>query len=191
MSAPIAHFLHTPLLTTARQGLARARVTTVEQTEGATSRTDSAKGVREAAERETGAGRRELRCEHRKKHLGMRDKIYSVIWLLEISEHRRCTVCSHPRRKPIEKAIARGRSLLELAQKYGLTKIAIHRHDHHAQFRLPAMIWPTFITGQVRGNSDKTKPFRWKPGQSGNPRGRPPGRKSAFRGLRELMDILD
>src|ERR1043165_2020271 len=25
----------------------------------------------------------------------------------------------------------------------------------------------------MRGNPDKTKPFRWKPGQSGNPKGRP------------------
>ena len=25
----------------------------------------------------------------------------------------------------------------------------------------------------MRGNPDKTRPFRWKPGQSGNPGGRP------------------
>lgn len=33
---------------------------------------------------------------------------------------------------------------------------------------------PTGITGRVRGNPDKTKPFRWKRGQSGNPHGRSP-----------------
>jgi hypothetical protein len=30
------------------------------------------------------------------------------------------------------------------------------------------------VPGRGRGNPDKTKPFRWKKGQSGNPAGRPP-----------------
>jgi hypothetical protein len=83
-----------------------------------------------------------------------------------------CTVCSHPRHRAIERARARGRSLRWLARQNGLSKDAIRRHMHHPPFRIPAFILPTWMTGQVRGNPEKTRPYRWKPGQSGDPHGR-------------------
>jgi hypothetical protein len=120
----------------------------------------------------------------------IRDKIYRAMGLIPILQHRRCTVCSSPRRRSIERGVAQGQSLRELASKCGLTKSAIHRHLHHSEFRLPALIFPTFLTGQVRGNPNKTKPFRWRPGESGNPYGRPPGRKSAVSEARELRKMI-
>jgi hypothetical protein len=86
---------------------------------------------------------------------------------------QRCTVCSHQHRERIERARARGRSLRWLARKYGLTKDAIHRRIRHSGWRIPPFIMPTWMTGRVRGNPEKTKPYRWRPGQSGNLPGRP------------------
>jgi hypothetical protein len=120
----------------------------------------------------------------------IRDKIYRAMWFIEMPEHPRCTVCSHPSRASIEKGAVHGRSLRKLADRYGLTKSAIHRHNHHCHFRFPALIFPTCISGKVRGNPNKTKPFRWRPGESGNPDGRPPGRKSALSEARELRKML-
>jgi hypothetical protein len=120
----------------------------------------------------------------------VRDKIYRAMGFIEMPEHPRCTVCSHPSRATIEKGAAHGRSLRKLANRYGLTKSAIHRHNHHFHFRFPAFIFPTCISGEVRGNPNKTKPFRWGPGESGNPSGRPPGRKSALSEARELRKML-
>jgi hypothetical protein len=87
-----------------------------------------------------------------------------------------CTVCAHPLREKIEKAVARGRSVRWLAGEYGLTKSAIQRHKRHP---LPGWLTDkqlvTVLAGErksMRGNPDKTKAYRWKPGQSGNPRGR-------------------
>jgi hypothetical protein len=90
-----------------------------------------------------------------------------------------CTVCCHPERERIERALARGRSLRWLAGRHGLTKSAIHRHKRHPD---PAQDWlikalSKAAAGErksMRGNPDKTKPYRWKAGQSGNSRGRPP-----------------
>lgn len=111
---------------------------------------------------------------------------------LKILEHRRCTMCCHCQRQAIEKDVANGRSLRELAKKFGLTRSAIHRHNHHAPWRLPAITWPSFLTGKVRGIPDKTKPFRWRLGESGNPRGRPGG-SLRLAMLREFVwrDCLD
>ena len=88
---------------------------------------------------------------------------------------RHCAICSNPFRQDIEKALARGRSLRWLAGKYQVSKSAIHRHARH-----PLLGWVTdeqlirALTQprRVRGNPDKTKPYRWKPGRSGNPHGR-------------------
>lgn len=120
----------------------------------------------------------------------IRGKIYRAMGFIELPEHPRCTVCSHPSRASIEKGAVHGRSLRKLADRYGLTKSAIHRHNDHCYFRFPALIFPTCISGEVRGNPNKTKPFRWRPGESGNPNGRPPGRKSALSEARELRKML-
>lgn len=98
---------------------------------------------------------------------------------------RHCSLCRHSRRKGIEKALSRGRSIRQLAQKYALTKSAIHRDAHHPEDPEMARILRSLdrplpdwlLSGKprpVRGNPDKTKPYRCKPGQSGNPHGRPP-----------------
>ena len=42
---------------------------------------------------------------------------------------RRCTVCQHPRRKEIDKAILTGNETLwEMAKRFSLSKQALHRH---------------------------------------------------------------
>jgi hypothetical protein len=106
-----------------------------------------------------------------------------------------CTICPHRRRKKIEKDRARGRSLRWLARKYDLAKSAVHRHLGHADSKpglLDQILGPEpRAPGRPRGNPDKTKPYRWKPGQSGNPRGRPKGRKSYSTKLSDLMDSFD
>lgn len=43
----------------------------------------------------------------------------------------RCPVCAHPDRGAIESALGEGRSVVELAAEYGLTKTAVYRHVHH------------------------------------------------------------
>jgi hypothetical protein len=83
-------------------------------------------------------------------------------------EHRRCTVCIHLRHEAIEKAHAHGRPLRLVAKKYHLTKSALHRHKHYSKWRFPALAFPNFFTEHVRGNPDKTKPFRWEPGEWGD-----------------------
>ena len=41
---------------------------------------------------------------------------------------RRCTVCDHPQRKQIDRALVSGESLTKLAQTHGLSTSAIFRH---------------------------------------------------------------
>ena len=101
-----------------------------------------------------------------------------------------CTVCAHRQRNRIDRALASSHSLRRVAAKYGLTKSAIHRHAHHpADPELRRLLNSKLVLSDgprpVRGNPDKTKPYRWKRGQSGNPRGRPSGSspKSAFTAL--------
>jgi hypothetical protein len=44
---------------------------------------------------------------------------------------RSCTVCSHPDHTAIADALAKGRSLREIAAQFGVSKTALHRHYHH------------------------------------------------------------
>ena len=106
-----------------------------------------------------------------------------------------CTICAHRRRKSLEKDRARGRSLRWLAGKYGLAKSAIHRHLGHADSKTAGLLNEILgssspAPGCARGNPDKTKPYRWKPGQSGNPAGRPYGSKSSSTKLRDLLKLV-
>jgi len=41
---------------------------------------------------------------------------------------RRCTVCAHPQREEIDRAIARGESYRNIAQRHSVSITAIHRH---------------------------------------------------------------
>jgi hypothetical protein len=104
-----------------------------------------------------------------------------------------CRVCHHPELERISQDRAEGRSLRFLSRKYGLTKSAIHRHAHHSPIDLRFQRAILELTGQpvpVRGNPEKTKPYRWKPGQSGNSRGRPPDRIASLSTLDLLRDVF-
>lgn len=45
---------------------------------------------------------------------------------------RKCSICEHPKRAEIEKAMLDGASLGEIAKRFGTTKSSLHRHrkDH-------------------------------------------------------------
>lgn len=44
---------------------------------------------------------------------------------------RTCTICSHPERTAIEKALLAGTSLRDIARRFGTTKDALDRHKAH------------------------------------------------------------
>ena len=50
---------------------------------------------------------------------------------------RRCTVCAHPQREEIDRAIARGESYRKISQRYSVSVPAVHRH---AQSHLPQQV---------------------------------------------------
>jgi len=51
---------------------------------------------------------------------------------------RRCTVCTHPKRDEIDKAIVAGASYRDVAGQFGLSKSAVERH--HTNGHLPAAL---------------------------------------------------
>lgn len=53
---------------------------------------------------------------------------------------RKCTVCHHPERAHLERALLAGASLASLAADYGLSTSALSRHHHHLQERLQEVI---------------------------------------------------
>jgi len=50
---------------------------------------------------------------------------------------RQCTICTHPDRKQIEQALVSGRSLRNVAEQYGCSATALHRHK---QGHLPSSL---------------------------------------------------
>lgn len=46
---------------------------------------------------------------------------------------RTCTICSHPKRKAIEKALVLGTALRNIAKQYGVGHVSIQRHLEHVQ----------------------------------------------------------
>lgn len=44
---------------------------------------------------------------------------------------RTCTVCTHPQRAAIDAALLAGESLRNIAQRYGTSVTALHRHGAH------------------------------------------------------------
>ena len=53
---------------------------------------------------------------------------------------RKCTVCQHPQRQDIERALLAGASLSSLAQKHHLSTSALSRHHQHLKDRLQEVI---------------------------------------------------
>ncbi len=44
---------------------------------------------------------------------------------------RRCTVCTHPKRDEIDRALIAGEPYRDIARRYGLSKDALRRHREH------------------------------------------------------------
>jgi len=44
---------------------------------------------------------------------------------------RKCTVCAHKKRETIDKELLAGRSLRDIAERFGTSKAALHRHRSH------------------------------------------------------------
>mgnify|MGYP000707668187 CR=1 FL=1 len=44
---------------------------------------------------------------------------------------RTCSICSHPQRPEIDRALLAGESLRNIAQRYGASLAALHRHKAH------------------------------------------------------------
>lgn len=49
---------------------------------------------------------------------------------------RVCTVCTHPKRDEIDLALLEGQALRNIAERYGLSATALHRHKDHLPGRL-------------------------------------------------------
>ena len=46
---------------------------------------------------------------------------------------RRCTICTHPRREEIDRALVEGESFRNIAERFGVSLGALHRHREHVQ----------------------------------------------------------
>ena len=53
---------------------------------------------------------------------------------------RPCSICAHPARKAIDKALASGESLRDIAGRTGTTKSALDRHGPHVSAAIVAVI---------------------------------------------------
>ena len=79
---------------------------------------------------------------------------------------RACTICNHERREEIEKALNAGMSYRNVAERFGTSVAALFRHKSH---KLSA----TENRGDISHVPENFRPYLFKPGQSGNPGGRP------------------
>ncbi|WP_243092849.1 hypothetical protein [Thermus hydrothermalis] len=46
---------------------------------------------------------------------------------------RRCTICTHPQREEIDRALVEGESFRNIAERFGVSLGALHRHREHVQ----------------------------------------------------------
>lgn len=46
---------------------------------------------------------------------------------------RRCTICTHPRREEIDRALVEGEAFRNIAQHFGVSPYSLHRHRTHIQ----------------------------------------------------------
>lgn len=52
---------------------------------------------------------------------------------MEVVMPRRCTICTHPRREEIDRALVEGESFRNIAERFGVSLGALHRHREHVQ----------------------------------------------------------
>ncbi len=50
---------------------------------------------------------------------------------MEVS--RKCTICTHPQRAEIDRELAEGRSIRDIARRYSVSRPSLHRHRTHVQ----------------------------------------------------------
>ncbi|GAA6745311.1 hypothetical protein Thermus71318_08120 [Thermus brockianus] len=50
---------------------------------------------------------------------------------MEVS--RKCTICTHPQREEIDRELAEGRSIRDIARRYSVSRPSLHRHRTHVQ----------------------------------------------------------
>ncbi len=103
---------------------------------------------------------------------------------------RRCTVCAHPQREEIDRAIARGESYRGIAQRYSVSVTAIYRH---AKAHLPQPVQAAVqaemvehgasILSQVRELNQKARQLL----DEAASRGRYAGAAAFLREARELL----
>ncbi len=46
---------------------------------------------------------------------------------------RKCTICTHPQRAEIDRELAEGRSIRDIARRYSVSRPSLHRHRTHVQ----------------------------------------------------------
>ncbi len=46
---------------------------------------------------------------------------------------RKCTICTHPRREEIDRGLVEGESFRSIAERFGVSLGALHRHREHVQ----------------------------------------------------------
>jgi len=54
----------------------------------------------------------------------------------------KCTICFHPQRAEIEKAIVSGEPERTIASQFSVSKAAVHRHKKHMQIAVPEPVVP-------------------------------------------------
>ncbi len=107
---------------------------------------------------------------------------------------RGCSVCAHPERRAIDAALARvggAQSFRAIARQFGLGRDALRRHMAHILQAVPP-VSPTRSenapenAGGMQGGANRSR-GRFRPGQSGNPAGRPPGALNAATRVAEQL----
>jgi Family of unknown function (DUF5681) len=79
---------------------------------------------------------------------------------------RACSICNHEQREEIEKAIVAGMSYRNVAERFGTSATAVFRHKSHEDSAPENR-------GDISHVPENFRPHLFKPGQSGNPGGRP------------------
>lgn len=93
---------------------------------------------------------------------------------------RKCSLCTHDRRTEIDAALANGMSYRNVAERFGTSVTAAFRHRNHKDSAPENR-------GEISHVPENFRPHLFKPGQSGNPGGRP--KKKPL--TEELQKILE
>src|SRR5574340_1696695 len=77
-----------------------------------------------------------------------------------------CSLCIHEQRREIDMALVTGTSYRNIAERFGTSLAAIFRHKRHK-------VSAPENKGDLSHVPENFRPYLFKPGQSGNPGGRP------------------